>query len=611
MCGIFGYKGPEVAAPFLEHGLQRLEYRGYDSAGIFVMNKKWQSELVKAVWKVSELSNKIEIKKKDPNNLLHSATVWIAHTRWATHGKPTEENTHPHHDKDNNFFVAHNWIIENYAKLKKQLQKDWYNFYSETDTEIVPALLNKYWTGNLLETVEKILPMLHWAYALAICSTKAPDEMVAVKWWSPLVLWLNQDKHEYFLSSDTQALAGYTKQVILLTDWDLVHIKNWNYIIKCEWKIIKKDLEKLDIEALATSKWEYPTFMLKEIFEQAVIVQRAFKGRISFETWDLYSNSVEFLKNKKIEKIVFVACGTSYHAGLVWTYWMEELVWIDTKAEISSEYMQKNIKIDKNTLHIFLSQSGETADSIEVLKHIKERGWITLWIVNVVGSGIANLTDCGFFLRAGTEIWVASTKAFTAQLSCILILALYLWKKESLSYSYFQKILAWLKIIPNQMEQILLLKDEIKSIAKDIAKYKNLFYLWRNIEFPIAMEWSLKLKEISYIHSEAYPTGELKHWSLALIQEDFPSVMIAPDDFLFEQNMSSLEEIQARSGKVLVISNKKVKKADRNIVIPATNKILMPFLTTLVTQLLAYYVADELGRDIDKPRNLAKSVTVK
>jgi len=611
MCGIFWYKWPEVAAPILEHGLQRLEYRGYDSAGIFVMNGEWNSELVKAVGKVSELTNKVASQKSNAESLLLTANIGIAHTRRATHGRPSEFNTHPHHDKDKKFFVVHNGIIENYVKLKKQLQAKWYEFYSETDTEVIPALLSVHWTWNFLETVEKVLPMLHGAYALVICCTEYPNELIAVKWGSPLIFWFNKNKVEYFLSSDTQALSWYAKEVVMLTDGDLVHVKNGNYIIKASWKEIRKSPEKLDIEALAASKWEYPTFMLKEIFEQPAIIQRSFKGRIDFDTGDLYSNSVEYLKDKDIRKIIFVWCGTSFHAGLVGMHWMEELAELDVRAEISSEYMQKNIHIDEHTLHIFLSQSGETADSIEILKHIKNKWWMILGMVNVVGSTIANMTDCGYFLRAGTEIWVASTKAFTAQLSCILMLALYLWKKKSLSYSYFNKILHGLKLIPNQMEQVLQLNDQIKGVAKQMAHYKNMFYLGRNFQQAIAMEWSLKLKEISYIHSESYPAWELKHGSLALVQNDFPTILIAPKDYLFEENMNSLEEVQAREGKVLVISDVDVEKADRSIKTPSAIKVLMPFLTTIVTQLLAYHIADELGRDIDKPRNLAKSVTVK
>jgi len=613
MCWIFWYKGPKVVVPILEHGLQRLEYRGYDSAGICIMNNEGHPEIVKSIWKVSQLSNKIERKKLESNSFLTTATIGIAHTRRATHWRPSEVNTHPHYDTKKEFFVVHNGIIENYDKIKKQLQAEWYNFYSETDTEVIPALLSKNRTGNFLETVEKVLSMLRGAYALAICCTHCPNEMIAIKRWSPLIFGVNVDKKEYFVSSDAQALSGYANEIINLQDGDIVNITDDNYIIKAGWKTVRKPLEKLNTEALLASKGNYPTFMLKEIYEQSVIIQRSFKWRINFETGDLYSNSVEFLKDKNIKKIIFVACGTSYHSGLTWVYWLEELAWIDCKAEISSEYMHKDINTDKETLHIFLSQSWETADSIEVLKHIKNKWWMTLWIVNVVGSTIANLTDCGFFLRAGTEIGVASTKAFTAQLSCILMLALFLWKKQKLSYSYFQKILTGLKTIPSQIDQILQKEkiNEIKTIAKQLTNYKNLFYLWKNIEFPVAMEGSLKLKEISYIHSEAYPTGELKHGSLALIQEDFPCIIIAPNDFLFQQNMSSLSEIKARDWKVLVISDIDIENADRTIKIPSTNKIIMPFLTTIVTQLLAYFVAEELWRDIDKPRNLAKSVTVK
>lgn len=358
------------------------------------------------------------------------------------------------------------------------------------------------------------------------------------------------------------------------------------------------------------SKGDYETFMRKEIYEQPAIIARAFKGRINFANGDLYSNSVEFLKDKTFGQIIFVACGTSYHAGALGAARVEQLTGIPARAEIASEYMHRPIPT-QNTLHVFLSQSGETADSIEVLKHIRNKGGITMGIVNTVGSSIANMTDCGYFLRAGTEIGVASTKAFTAQLACLMLFVLYLAKKHKLTLGQFNELVHEFEQIPSLMEQVLAQEAHIKTIAKDFAQYQHMFFLGRQIQFPIAQEGSLKLKEISYIHSEAYPAGELKHGPLALIDEACPTVLLTPKDELYYENMSSLAEIQSRNGKILVISDTEVADADRQITLPKTHPSLAPFLTTLAVQLLAYHVAAELGRDIDKPRNLAKSVTVK
>lgn len=351
--------------------------------------------------------------------------------------------------------------------------------------------------------------------------------------------------------------------------------------------------------------------MLKEIYEQAWIIENNFKWRIHFETWNLYSNSLEFLKDKSINTIIFVACWTSYHAWLLGAQLIEDLTSISCKTIVSSEYLNKKYPMTDDTLHVFLSQSGETADSIEVLKKVKENWWMTLGIVNTIGSTIASLTDCWFFLRAWVEIGVASTKTFTAQLSCLMLLSLYLGTKNNLSISYFRTIINERKEIPNKMRKILEDVEHIKIVAKDLAQYKNVFFLWRNYQVPVAQEASLKLKEISYIHSEAYPAGELKHGSLALIEEDFPCILFSPNDSLFKQNMSSLAEIKARNWKILVVSDRDVTDANWQIKIPNTLEILSPYLTVLVAQLLSYYVALELGRNIDKPRNLAKSVTVK
>lgn len=610
MCGIFGYKGKKEALPLLQQGLQRLEYRGYDSAGVCIMDAAGTAEVVKSVGKVHALEEKIQELTKNKKDRYGTFTSGIAHTRWATHGVPSEVNTHPHYDTKKEFFVVHNGIIENRVKLKKQLEEQGYVFYSQTDTEVIPALLARHWTGNLLETVEKVLPMLHGAYALLITSTHTPGEMIGVKRGSPMILGIGSD--EFYFSSDMQALAGYVAHTVTLHDGELVHIAKDTYTIVSAGKIVQKTLEKLDTQAMVESKGDHETFMHKEIFEQPAIIARAWKGRVDFAARDIYSNSLEYIKDKDIHRIIFVGCGTSYNAGQVGARRLQDIAGIvDARAEIASEYMHKTIPVDEHTLHVFLSQSGETADSIEVLKHIKAKGGMTLGIVNVVGSSIASMTDCGFFLRAGYEIGVASSKAFTAQLMCIMFLALFLGRKNILSYDTFAQLLAAMKEIPNAMEEVLAHEEDIKKIAHELAAFKHVFFLGRGYQVPVADEGSLKLKEISYIHSESYPAGELKHGPLALVDANFPSVLLAPGDALFDQNMSSLAEVKARSGKVFVVSDKDVPNADWFFRIPTVHSTYTPFVTTMVVQLLAYHVAQHLGRNIDKPRNLAKSVTVK
>lgn len=609
MCWIFAYKWPKAALPILQHWLERLEYRWYDSAWVCVLDQKSNFHIIKSVWKVSELESNIITTSKSKNINQTQFTSWIAHTRWATHGIASIQNTHPHTDMKHEFFVVHNGIIENHAKLKKQLKDKWYQFYSETDTEVVPALLAEYWTWDLLETVEAVLPLLHGAYALAIMTTHNPNEIVAVKRWSPLVLWIAPD--EFFFSSDIQALAWYATNTVTLKDGELVHVKDSDYIIKYEWKIIQKTMEKLDIQAMSESMWAYDSFMRKEIDEQPAIIRRAFLGRINFDTKEIHSDATEFLKDKKIENVVFIWCWTSYNSWNLWAKRIQDLAGIESTAKIASEYIYEKHLIKPTTLYVFLSQSGETADSIEVLKDIKAKWGLTFGIVNVVWSTIANMTDCGFFLRAGYEIWVASTKAFTAQLTCILMLALFLWKRGDLPHSEFTQIIQAIKSIPTLMENLLAQEDAIADISKKLADYKSMFFLWRKYQSVIADEGSLKLKELSYIHSESYPAGELKHGPLALIEESFPTVLLAPSDMLFDQNMSSMAEIQARKWKVLVISDKEAPWCDRHLSIPSAHPIVMPYLTTLIVQLMSYHIAKHLGRDIDKPRNLAKSVTVK
>ncbi len=607
MCGIFGYKGANTQAQnILVHGLERLEYRGYDSAGLLVGTPDGTFKLVRAVGKVSNLASKVAKEFSDTETF----TIGIAHTRRATHGGISEENTHPHHDKNKHFYLVHNGIIENYYKLKQDLITKWYTFYGQTDSEVIANLLEDNRTWNFMETVEKVLWMVRWAYALLIVSTYAPDEIIAVRLWSPLLFAYNGNG-EYFFSSDKQALAGYADKLIYLDDGDIVHLKWTDYQIKSNGVPAEKKIEDMDIQSLEASKGDYKHFMLKEIFEQANIIRRIFKWRVDFRTNFLNAEAFHGMQDEQFKKIVFVGCWTSYNAWCVGTYRMENLAGIDASCEIASEYEYKNIKVSDDTLFVFISQSGETADSIEVLKIIKQKWGHTFGIVNVVGSTISRLTDYGLFTRWGVEIWVASTKAFSAQLTSILLLALFLWKKRGLSKARYDKIMIELSKVPIMIEDILADTANIRTIAKILSKYKNFFFLGRHYQLPIARESSLKLKEITYLHSESYPSWELKHWPLALIDKNIPSILFVPNDLMFEKNVSSLQEIKARDGIVITISDKDIHNADQNIRIPSTIDEIYPFLTAVVGQLLAYHVADILEKDIDKPRNLAKSVTVK
>ncbi len=607
MCGIFWYVWQRTDAnKILLHGLERLEYRGYDSAGMYIWNKDWEDILIKAVGKVSVLWEKIESNLPKNSNW----NFGIAHTRWATHGWISKENTHPHYDMNKNFHIVHNGIIENYHQLKEDLQKKWYKFYGETDSEVVANLLDDLRTGDFLETVEKVLSKVRWAYALLIVSKKNPNEMVAVKLWSPLIFAYDKENWFYF-SSDKQALSWYVDKFIYMDDGDILHIKNWDYKIKSNWINISRKIEDMDVDLLESSKWDYEHFMLKEIFEQATIIKRIFKWRIDFAKNTMNTEAFHGMKYEKFKKIVFVWCGTSYNAGVLWTYYMQNLAGVESVSYIASEYEYQNIQVDDDILFVFISQSWETADSIEVLKLLKARWAKTFGIVNVAWSTISRLTDYWLFTRAWAEIWVASTKAFTAQITCILLLSLFLGKKRWLSKAKYDKIMNELQKIPQKIENVLENSKEIEKIADIISKYNDFFFLWRHYQLPIARESSLKFKEITYLHSEFYPTGELKHGPLALIDNKIPSVLFLPNDLLFEKNLSSVQEIKARDGIIVTISDKEIPWSDYHINIDSNIDELYPFITAVAWQLLAYYTAKKLWKEIDKPRNLAKSVTVK
>lgn len=627
MCGIVGYIGKQKAAPILIEGLKRLEYRGYDSAGIAVqvqnsqpkadppmaekLKVKSDCEIInfKAVGKVVNLEGKINGKDID-------GTIGIAHTRWATHGKPCDKNCHPHSDCEGNIFLAHNGIVENYQELKEKLIKKGHKFSSETDTEVIAHLIEEFnreldFKTSVLET----LRMIKGTYGLAIINKKEPNKIIAARLGSPLVLGLGEG--EYILASDVSAIVRHTNQVIFLEDGEVAIIEPENYeIINLKNKSLKKDVAKLDWSIEKAEKQGFDHFMLKEIFEQPDAISDAVRGRIIAVEGMAKLGGLRDVSEKlrEIERIIIVSCGTSYHAGLVGEYMLEEYAGIPVEVEYASEFRYRKPLLDKKTVVIAISQSGETADTLAAIREAQNKGAMTLGIVNAVGSTIARETEAGVYNHAGPEIGVASTKAFTSQLSILALLTLFLGRQRDMSLITGKRIAAEINKIPRLIENILKQTKEIKKIAKKYAKYQDLLYLGRKYNFPIALEGALKIKEISYVHAEGYPSGEMKHGTIALIDKNFPSVFICPKDSVYDKNISGMQEIKARGGKIIAIAtegDKAISKiADDVIYIPKTLEMLTPLLSVIPLQLFAYYVGVMRGLDIDKPRNLAKSVTV-
>lgn len=607
MCWIFAYSWAWNASKYLIDGLTSLEYRWYDSAWIMLIDNSGKTYLQKAIGRVSNLASKVENDKKD----LSKMHAWIAHTRWATHGWVTLENTHPHYSQNGRFFLVHNWIIENYIELKKELIWKWYKFYWDTDSEVVANLIEYVFEKDLETTVKKVKELITWAYALAIIDTKNPDQIIAIKLGSPLVVWINSG--ELFLSSDANALANITQKYIPIDDNEMVIIDKNAYKIINAWKEVEKNsFESLKIES-NDDIWDFKHFMLKEIFEVPSIIENILGWRINFQNHEIKSNSLDKLDIKNIEKIEIIASGTSYNAWYIWTYLFEELANIPCQIHISTEFKYKKQFINDKTLYIFISQSGETADALECLKIVKNRGWKTFWIVNVVGSSIARMCDNWLYTHCWVEVWVASTKAFIGQLLTLLIISLYMWNKKELDYSKYREIIDGIAKLKDDINMVLLNSHKIDEIAKKYSKYKNMFFLWRNMFYPMAMEWSLKCKEITYNHTESYSAWELKHGPLSLIEENLPTILLNPASKLYEKNISTLKEVQARNGKViwfLSTWDEHKKEYDDIIELPKTNEYNALFTSAVALQLFAYYMADFLGREIDKPRNLAKSVTV-
>jgi len=610
MCGIIGYIGNKKVAPILVEGLKKLEYRGYDSAGVATISNK--SILIKKdVGKISEIEKKLNLV-----GLL--GNVGIAHTRWSTHGAVTKMNAHPHNDCKNEIALVHNGIIENYAELRFLLAKEGHFFKSETDTEVLAHLIEKFLEHSDIENaIIRTLKIVEGAYALAILYAKEPEKIFIAKKSSPLIIGLG--KNEMFTASDVVAIMPYTKKIVYLNDNEIAILTKQNYTVKnLDAVEIDKKVQELKWDAEQASLDGFDHFMLKEIFEQPTTIQNAFKGRIDIKEGNAKFGGINLSRKdlKGINRIILTACGTSWHACLIGKYLFEDIAKIPVQVEYASELRYSKPIFDKNVLVIALSQSGETADTIAALEKAKKQNAKTLGVVNVVGSTIARMVDGGIYLHAGPEIGVASTKAFTSQLVILYLLAIFLARaKEQLSNREAVKMLKLLQETPKKVKKILDANKKIKDIADKYSSISNALYLGRGYNFPVALEGALKLKEISYVHAEGYPAAEMKHGPIALIDKNMPSIFIAPSDRLGKKILSNIEEVKSRGGKIIIVTtpskhNELKDKADEVIYVPNTTEQLMPILSVIPTQLLAYHIAVARGCDVDKPRNLAKSVTV-
>jgi len=607
MCGIVGYIGHQRAVKILLDGIKRLEYRGYDSSGMaFIENNSLHCE--KAVGKIAELE------KKFSGNTFNT-NMGIVHTRWATHGAPTLSNAHPHLDCRNEIAVVHNGIIENYDYLKLKLEKDGHVFKSETDTEVLAHLIEKYFHDNLETAVMKALKDVEGTYGIAVISSRDPRKIVAARRGSPLILGIGNQ--EYFITSDVSASLAHTRDVVYLDDNEVAILTENGYETKTiqnvsTYKKVEEVLWNIDM----IEKGGYAHFMIKEIYEQPQALRNAMRGRIDFATGTitlggLINREKELLETKRI---VVVACGTSWHAGIVCEYMMEELLRIPVEVEYASEFRYRNPVIESNTLVIAISQSGETADTLAAMREAKHKGAKVLSICNVVGSTIAREADCGIYLHIGPEIGVASTKAFTAQITVLYLFAMHIMKLRNISTPALSEMAQHIQSIPDKIQGILQREDEIVKIAKLYKHTEHALYLGRGYNYPVALEGALKLKEISYIHAEGYPAAEMKHGPIALITKAIPVIFIATRDSVYGKVLSNIEEVKSRGGKVIAIATEGddhiAEKVDHVFYIPKTSDVLTPLLTVIPLQLLAYHMAVMRGCDVDKPRNLAKSVTV-
>ncbi len=607
MCGIIGYVGQQAVVPILMEGLRRLEYRGYDSAGLAVLES---GGLI-----FEKTAGRIEALQEMIKDKLFSATIGIAHTRWATHGEPTDQNAHPHVDCSGDIAVVHNGIIENFASLKEVLEKKGHRFTTETDTEVLAHLIEESYEGNLVEAVRAALSLVEGTYGIAVLSQKAPGELVVARMGSPLVVGTGQN--ENFVASDVSAVLRHTNQVIYLEDRELAVVTSEGYNITTIDNVkVTPRVQEISWTLDMIEKHGFSHFMLKEIHEQPTTIRNAMRGRLDFEEWTarLGGLSRHYEQLQHINRIIFLACGTSWHAGLVGEYLIEEQSGIPVEVEYASEFRYRNPIIPDGTVVVAITQSGETIDTLSAMREAKRKGATVLSICNVVGSTIARDSQGGVYTHAGPEIGVASTKAFTAQLTVLSLLALLLARMRRISVEKGKQIITHLQKIPYQVEQILQTEEELKQIASRFYQKNNFLYLGRGINFPVALEGALKLKEISYIHAEGYPAAEMKHGPIALIDENMPVVVLAIQDAIYDKVLSNIEEIRARRGRVIAIATegdtKVAEKVEHVVYIPKTIDMLTPLLSIIPLQLLAYHIAVLRGCDVDRPRNLAKSVTV-
>ena len=608
MCGIVGYIGPNDALPVLVGGLKKLEYRGYDSSGVALIENA-KIEIVRASGKISALEDKLKTTHIGGN-------IGIAHTRWATHGAPTEANAHPHVSYDGKISIVHNGIIENYATLKAKLISEGVQFKSETDTEVVAHLIARFYNGDLKTAVLKALAKIEGTFGLAVICSEEPGTLIGARRGSPLILGIGTNS-EFFLASDVSAIINHTQKVVYLDDNDVVQIKDGAYsIVNMNSHEVQRDVQDVEFDADAIAKGGFAHFMLKEIFEQPEVLRNTMRGRLLAAEGNAklagLDTNIKELRN--INRIIITACGTSYYAGMVGEYMIEDLAGVPVEVEYASEFRYRNPIIKPGTLVLAISQSGETADTLAALKEAQQKGATALAICNGVGSTIARTSDGGVYLHAGPEIGVASTKAFTSQVTVLAMIALLLGRQRRLSFETGADIVKAMQELPALVEQTLQLSDQIAGIAQKYAKANNFLYLGRHFNYPVAMEGALKLKEISYIHAEGYPAAEMKHGPIALIDENMPVVVIAPKDALFDKVISNVREIKARGGRVIAVTTEDCTPldefADHLIKVPKTIPMLMPIVTCVPLQLLAYHIAVLRGNDVDQPRNLAKSVTV-
>ena len=608
MCGIVGYVGEKQAADFLIDGLTKLEYRGYDSAGIAVFDGE-KINVEKAVGRLAALKDKIK-------GHVPQGVMGIGHTRWATHGRPSDVNSHPHTDCSGKFAIVHNGIIENYMSLKEELIEKGHKFVSETDTEVVAHLLEELYTGDFVEAVRGVLNRIEGSYSLAFMCQDYPDELICTKKDNPLIVGLGEG--ENFIASDIPAIIAYTRRTYIMNDGEIAIVKKDSiWVTDRKGNPITKKVFEVNWNAEAAEKGGYEHFMLKEIHEQPKAVRDTISPRLSKDNTKVVLNELKWTKEyvESFNKVYIVACGTAYHAGLVGKYYIEKLARIPVEIDVASEFRYRDPIIDSNTLTIVISQSGETSDTLAALKESKRLGAKTLAVTNVVGSSIAREADQVMYTWAGPEIAVASTKAYTTQLVTMFLLAMYMsGLKGTISADRTKELLEELRLLPDQVGRTLEDVEPIKTFAKEYAYKNDVFYIGRSLDYDVALEGSLKLKEISYIHAEAYAAGELKHGTLALIETGVPVIALATQKSVYEKTLSNIKEVKARDAVIIGIAaqddNELEKYVDHVIKVPVTDELLIPLLTVVPLQLLAYYAAITRGCDVDKPRNLAKSVTV-